>query len=347
MKTLLLFILTSLTLTAQAQTPVIQFSPSIPESQKQRILSDLDRLRTLRVDGKNEQANSLFETPSLTTAFLNSWLAERSHYFLEEGFNSQGRVQVLQENFTYPNPIVATFETATKQTGAPDSKVRVVMSNKGVSHYWSGKNNKQKLALDIPGLGSIQIASPHTGIFMIGSALFKNSVSDSVDSMASSLQRLKTYFHEARHSDGNGQTLGFFHVVCPVGHQYAGYSACDKNINGPYQVASQFLSVAVLKGCSDCEDQEKEALRNSQLDSQLRIVNQSLNEQYIPVKFSKKTNLAPPVMSLSSTCQTLNDQGINISQIESCKSGAQVSSSNSGSNEPPRWDPTPESTGDL
>lgn len=347
MKTLLLFILTLLNFTAQAQTPVIQFSPAIPDNQKQSILNDLDRLRVLRVDGKNDQANSLFQTPSLTTAHLNAWLAERSHYFLEEGFSSQGRIQVLQQNYTYPNPIVATFETATKQTGAPGSIMRVVMSNRGVGYYFDGKNKKQKLALDIPGIGSVKITSPHNGIFMIGSGLFTKSISTSFNSMASSLQRMKTYFHEARHSDGNGQTLGFFHVVCPVGHQYAGYSACDKNINGPYQIGSQFLNVALKKGCTGCSEQEKEALRNSQLDSQLRIVNQSLDQQYIPVKFSKKTNLAPPVMSLSSTCQALKDQGVDIGQIETCNQGSEISTTSSFSNEPPLWDPTPESTGDL
>lgn len=346
MKTLLLFILATLQVTAFAQTPVIQFSSGISENQQQKILSDLERLRVLRVDGNNEQANELFETKSLTSAYLNAWLAERAHYFVEEGFDSNSHLQVLQQNFIYPNTLIPITETATKQISAPGSTMRVVMSNKGVTLYWYGKKQNQKLALDIPGLGSIKITSPHNGIFMIGSGLFGQSDSSDAKSMANALLRMKTYFHEARHTDGNGMSLGFFHVVCPIGHQYEGYSACDKNLNGPYQIAAQFLS-ATIKVCSSCSSEEKESLRNTQLDSQSRIVNQSLNEKFIPVKFNKNIDLSTPVLTLSETCQALKNQGTDISQIDSCKPGAQVSNSSANAGLPSKWDPTPESTGDL
>ncbi len=347
MKTIFLFILILLSAAAKAQTPSIHISPGIHEDQKGSILKDLENLLTLPVEGQNPKANALFETSYLTTAHLNSWLADRAHHFVEQGFDFMPRLQVLQENFTYPNLVMPTIETATKHsgvtTGAQTMQVR--MSNKGASLYWFAKTRNQKLALDLPGYGIATITTPRIGLFMVGEGLFNETILGSKNSMATSLFRMKTYFHEARHTDGNGVSLGFFHVVCPKGHQYEGFSACDKNSNGPYQVATLFLSTTI-NACSKCSSAEKEALRNVQLDNQLRIVSQSLNEIYIPIKH-KKSHADAPEMSLSSTCQALKDQGSDISQLEACKPGFHFNALTPGADEPPLWDPTPESTGDL
>lgn len=351
MKKLLLFLFFILPVLAKGQTPSIHFSPYIRDDQKRSLLKDLDHLLNLPVEANNAKANALFETPQLTTSHLNAWLAERAHFFVEQGFDSSSKIQIIQENFTYPNSILPQTERATKQTGIPNNgqTVQIMMSNRGVSLYYMAKAQNQKQAISIPGYGLVPLTSPHIGLFMIGEGLFNQMISDSysIDSMANSLLRMKTYFHEARHTDGNGTSLGFFHVVCPLGHQYEGYSACDKNSNGPYQVATQFLS-ATINSCKQCSSGEKEALRNVQLDSQLRIVNQSLNEKYIPIKRSQNPKTEAPELSLSSTCQALKDQGADLTQIESCKRPdtpnilAPV-----GSDEPPIWDPTPESTGEI
>jgi hypothetical protein len=50
--------------------------------------------------------------------------------------------------------------------------------------------------------------------------------------------RAETLFHEARHSDGHGKTLGFLHAKCPSYHDYAGLPACDLSTNGPYTIGA-------------------------------------------------------------------------------------------------------------
>lgn len=57
--------------------------------------------------------------------------------------------------------------------------------------------------------------------------------------------RLSFLIHEAGHSDGNGESMGFFHSLCPPGHQYEGMPACDANLNGPYFKQVTFLKTYI------------------------------------------------------------------------------------------------------
>lgn len=89
--------------------------------------------------------------------------------------------------------------------------------------------------------------------------------------MANSLGRMAVFFHEARHSDGNGKSLGFFHAVCPSGHDFQGSYACDRNLNGPYSIGAQMMK-EFIKNCDECSVSEKEQMRLRYLDSMNRVL---------------------------------------------------------------------------
>lgn len=95
------------------------------------------------------------------------------------------------------------------------------MTNIGAVLYQTGKDMGDLYSFRMDGIGSVVVKSPRTGILKIGSIYFNELYED--DSMSASslkfihsLYRMATLFHEARHSDGHGDSLGFFHVKCPV-----------------------------------------------------------------------------------------------------------------------------------
>jgi hypothetical protein len=92
----------------------------------------------------------------------------------------------------------------------------------------------------------------------VGSGLFTaNSIPNvPLNGFANSLVRLSTYFHESRHSDGNGTTTAFPHAECPSG-TFAGEDACDMNLNGPYAIQAillkYFYNACEARGCTAIE----------------------------------------------------------------------------------------------
>jgi hypothetical protein len=120
----------------------------------------------------------------------------------------------------------------------------------------------------------VPIDSPRVGIIQVGEGLFLERFRiqpKQIEAPANSIARLGSLFHEARHSDGNGASLGFGHAVCPAGHPYGGQNSCDRNRNGPYSVASAILKI-LLRECRDCSVEEKESLRVRILDYSSRII---------------------------------------------------------------------------
>jgi hypothetical protein len=208
---------------------------------------------------------------------------------------------MLLSSFEYPQPgelpdlelpSESEEEAADPETPAdPDTqerlkkrKVQTVMSNVGAAIYLSGKSSNLPLLLRVPGVGRIPVTSPRVGVIQVGSGLFpelsSGSSSGSDDSsgfgLAPSSQarrasRLGTLFHEARHSDGNGKSLGFAHAICPVGHDYEGFNACDRNVNGPYLVGAM-LTYHLRNNCSGCSSREQEVLALETLDGLSRII---------------------------------------------------------------------------
>jgi len=252
------------------------FSSDLPARQKQTVLADLEALNQLQFKDSNGRGAVLFGS-TLNAANLKQWLATRSHYIVSENFNYSASVKVVAQNYIYPNPYAMPYREVAPPTrrSSEHSKIVTVMTNVGAQVYIQGKKSKSLLSVDVAGIGTINITSPRTGLFKIGAGLFTAllpSNSNDYISFGNSLRRLAVYFHEARHSDGNGKSLGFLHAPCPDEKgALAGHYACDRNQNGPYTIEGTFLRSA-LDNCKDCSRREKEALRNIYADKFNRVV---------------------------------------------------------------------------
>ncbi|MCC2678460.1 MAG: hypothetical protein K0R29_1036 [Pseudobdellovibrio sp.] len=251
------------------------FSADLPAQQKQTVLADLAALNRLQFKDSDGRAALLFGT-SMNSENLKQWLAARSQYIVSENFNYSASVKVVTPNFIYPNADVLPYREVApppRRQNEP-SRIVTVMTNVGAQVYIQGKKSKSLMSADIAGIGTVNITSPRTGLFKIGAGLFTSLISDSGSyiSFGNSLRRLAVYFHEARHSDGNGKSLGFLHAPCPENKgALAGHYACDRNQNGPYTIEGTFLRSA-LDNCKDCSRREKEAIRNIYADKFNRVV---------------------------------------------------------------------------
>lgn len=161
-----------------------------------------------------------------------------------------------------------------------DSGVMTVMSNLGAGIYNLGKDNRVLVGLNIgPSVREkeiVPVLSPRVGIIQIGKGLFHPNLTitpDQPNNLANAINRLGTLFHEARHSDGNGKSLIFGHAVCPSDlKEYAGFAACDRNLNGPYSVGVATI-LEMTKNCKErCSEAETEILAMITLDSASRII---------------------------------------------------------------------------
>lgn len=260
----------------------IRFTKTVPLKYRQLINQDLFVLKNILVDDPNLEAQNLFKmTPSSTN--YEKWLAERVHYITSETFELEfPNVVVLKENHNYPNKIFLDEQEPEKHSENSDQsstesskKISSIMSHLAVAVYTNSKNYGILSGMDLPGIGIIGINSPRAGVVKVGNEHFlpdsTKGTKIHIDSQASSLSRLSVMFHEARHSDGNGKSLGFFHAVCPKGHNFSGYAACDLSINGAYATGATFLKSSI-KHCEKCSEAEKEYLRNSYMDFYSRIL---------------------------------------------------------------------------
>jgi hypothetical protein len=144
--------------------------------------------------------------------------------------------------------------------------------NIGSALYRYGKNNSEVLTLDVGGQ-TIYVRSPRVGVIQIGEGLFSSwSVrGTSSDTLANSLIRLSVLFHEARHSDGNGDNVTFPHAMCPDWHDYAGNYSCDSSSNGPYVVDSIMLK-NLRSACVGCSNTEIQTFKAFQADAESRLL---------------------------------------------------------------------------
>lgn len=287
----------------------IVFANSIPDNQRDLMIKDLTILKTLAVTDEDKEASRLYKT-EVSAANYESWLMQRSRYVVPESFELSSSAKIIEQFYSYPNSELPDMEKGT--AASPGGRVKTVMSNIGAAMYLGGKKMGSLIGLDIPGVGVVSVKSPRVGIFQIGEGhfmpLLRRTGGTDFESYANSLFRLSTFFHEARHSDGNAKSLAFPHAVCPEGHNYAGYNACDKNLNGPYTLGATFLK-SVAGNCTECSESEKEALRNTYMDSYTRII-----------KSVKQVTVGQDIAdTLRSTCKTLKDLGSDISTLDACK----------------------------
>lgn len=277
------YILTSCLPREVIESQGYKFDPYIPEDQISAIINDLSSLSKLNNNDVSEEMDNVFKLSKDYYGYPSSialikWLDDRINYVIKEMGESDllTRVYVVSK---YEHSDELPDLELTKDNKSKDNKSKnkpkavTVMSNMGAALYLMGKMNYYVLGLKI-GRNKVPVISPRMGIISIGEGLFMDRLQISPkkpNSYANSIGRLSTYFHEARHSDGNVKSLGYVHALCPVGHSYENLNACDRSINGPYMIGARFTTHAA-SACNECTEKEKTTLLARALDSYSRVI---------------------------------------------------------------------------
>lgn len=280
----------------------ITLSRSIKSSLRTKIEKDLKVIENFKFKGPAlDLTLKVMEIEELNAQIAKQWLNDRVNYVISENalsiFNLLLKqvVYVDQQNVEYPNQgmipysmdsrpaLILNTDLTSENNGRnekPEEKGMMVMANIGAALYMGGKNENTIYGMKISrGLfkspEKVAVTSPRVGIIQIGEGLFSPNLTinrENSDATANSIFRLGTFFHEARHSDGNSTSLGYFHISCPKGHDYEGVPACDENLNGPYTVGTLML-MEMTKACEDnCTERERETLKLMILESANRIL---------------------------------------------------------------------------
>lgn len=218
-----------------------------------------------------EELRTLLELERGST--LVQWLEERVHYLIDNAVDLQSRASVAGRRKSFSVSGLPEIEIGQRIPVPPAGSMSpLVVLNRGAFLYLSGKKAGMTLQLKLDSFGLVEIRSPRTGILSIGEAFIPATISEAqLMRTAASVVRLGILFHEARHSDGNGASLGFLHAVCPPGHELAGINACDRNANGPYSVGAA-VTRSLLRVCTDCSERDLAQIRLKYLDSLNRVI---------------------------------------------------------------------------
>lgn len=289
------FIALTLIMAATAtQASDITLSKGIKKDLRKKIERDLNLIDSFKFKGDAaEETLKVMDLKNLNAQTASDWLNQRVNYVISEKalslYNLLVRrvIFVERSDVNYPNAGIIpysmdkNFQSNLVETDNVDaSKGFTVMSNIGSALYSSGKSDSKEYGIKISrgflrASEKVAITSPRTGIIQIGEGLFAPELTinnKNPDALANSIFRLGTFFHEARHSDGNGASLGFMHTICPAGHDYEGQAACDENLNGPYTVGALMMA-EMAKACDEnCSEKEKETLKMLVVDSASRIM---------------------------------------------------------------------------
>lgn len=269
------------------------FSSAVPKKHKQQILNDLEVLKNLDFSNneKDLQTLKMMGLETLDAESLEEWLSERMKFIVTDKafkffkISLNKKIKTEREDVDYPNPQLPSVLKSQSEfeNTEEDGESYTVMTNIGAAIYLDGKKERRIYRMNLStGLfrsETITIDSPRVGIIQIGEGLFDrrfNINNSNPSAVSNGLHRLGVFFHEARHSDGHGESLAFVHTICPKGHDYEGLAACDSTPNGAYGVSAGVVK-ELLNTCNDelCTEREREILRLTILDSENRILNKS------------------------------------------------------------------------
>lgn len=276
------------------QASDITLSKGIKKSLRNKIEKDLTLLDNFKFSSEPiPETLKIMQLETLNAETASDWLNQRVHYVISEKalsfFNLLIKrvIYVERTNVTYPNAKIIPYSldnqiqaNFVEDGNANSGKSFTVMANIGSGIYSSGKADSKVYGIKISrGLfrrsEKVALTSPRAGIIQIGEGLFAPELAinpKDPNAVANSIFRLGTFFHEARHSDGNGTSLGFMHAICPKGHDYQDQPACDENLNGPYAVGALMMA-EMAKGCEEnCSVRDIETLKISVIDSLNRIL---------------------------------------------------------------------------
>ncbi len=255
--------------TAFAASVQVKLTPVLPSETRTLLTNDFRRLENTDIQEKNTAANIIFGVDDLNRDTLVDWLNARLKFLVPNEYIDIAKIQdgelpdfmtVLANGYVFENPgvIPEALRRNTQAYGLAD--------NIGTGIYLLGKSSKQLFGIRFSDSEEVlPVTSPRIGIVGIYPDLFGRQEPFPAE------VRLAVLFHEARHTDGNGKSLGFLHRNCPPGHDYAGTPSCDIAENGPYAIEGNFLKLAA-RDCRDCSVRDEEILNIFAADSLGRIL---------------------------------------------------------------------------
>ena len=259
----------------------MKFHSTVERGQFEAMRADLKYLFQTPITAPDAEFMRVAQVSTNTGPGLHNWLLNRVRYIIGE------RYQLVESNIVfqpgkYPSTPLPDFPEepeATPNKGSPNksgdepsSDVKTVMTNLGSALYMQGKQYNVYYGLKFDG-EVVYAKSTRVGLLQVGEGLFDPGflLNPDLVAPANSVSRLSTFFHEARHSDGSGKSTGFGHDLCPKGHPYFGYYACEASSNGSYTVGG-LAQRNLLNNCSACSPKEKAMLTAGVADSFGRIV---------------------------------------------------------------------------
>jgi hypothetical protein len=203
----------------------IKYSSSISSQSQAMLDGDFDFLKSIQMS-EGGDLPSLMKIDNTKPQKLTDWLDARVKLLAAKEFNYGANVRLKNASMLVDvTPVSAT----------------TVAINIGAAIYMGTKGDIEAY-VTIPGFEEIKVESPRVGIMQEGEGLLQDLIGGgNLQDIPHRMFRLKTFFHEARHSDGHSDSLCFGHVQCPAGHNMAGSYACDNNNNGPYRIGAEFI----------------------------------------------------------------------------------------------------------
>lgn len=276
----------ALSLSIGTQAAEFTYSENVTNSQMKSIDRDLNVLKNIKFKSTSSRTLQVMGMNNLDANTASQWLNERVSYIIAEKDANIKRILLGLAIYTendfqlYPNPETNPLDNLNELTSNLEkSNAVTVMSNIGSGVYMLGKQQQKLYGLKVSRgflkkQRRIPVTSPRVGIIQIGEGLFMRQFAinrNDDNAVSNSLSRLSTFFHEARHSDGNASSLGFAHAICPANHPMAGNAACDTNLNGPYTVGA-LMTAELAKSCDSCSPGEIEELKIRALEEQSRVL---------------------------------------------------------------------------
>lgn len=195
----------------------IQFDCQMSSAQYQILSTDLAFLKNLNLKGQaSEQLRSLLKLPDTKASSLLAWLEERVKVILSDNF------LIKEEN--------------------DEEEEEILAFNFGAHIFRLAKAQKvNRPAAKVPGIGLVNIDSPRVGLVQFLPTFF-TPANVTLLQFNDKIKRLGVLFHEARHSDGNGENRGFPHTRCPKKEGIKkSILQCDNSVNGPNAIQALFL----------------------------------------------------------------------------------------------------------
>lgn len=247
----------------------VKLDPSLRKKEMELLRTDVRTLAGLKFEGNPSlwYGKAFGTDASAGLKFLDT----RVNYILSERVALDSRLTTIDGDTTH---------------GIFDDTVVTMAVNVGAAAYmiaaldaYTAGLSKPRVAFKI-GKAKVPVLSTRVGIIQLGEGYTPER---------GVVTRVGTLIHEARHSDcpkkfsdqelaalalgviPRGSSCGNTHAICPAGHEFEGYSACDGHAWGSYAIEGVFQA-EVASRCTNCTEAQKQAAVINAMDSYSRVL---------------------------------------------------------------------------